>query len=179
MSLSATTTPATRLLAGVLAPLRLPKHAIEALDAVTRAAGHLGPIRAELASMREQTASLSELGPELERVRQEIAPLTGLAPGLARLVDHAEPLAKILPALERIEDGLETRLDGLRGVADDLEEDESNLDHTVKQLVRELTGMHATLSDLADDVRRVTDRLPDPDAGPLEKARAVLTGAGH
>ena len=37
--------------------------------------------------------------------------------------------------------------------------------------------MHVTIRGLQNDVQSVTDRLPDPNKGPLEKAKDVLTGA--
>ena len=43
-------------------------------------------------------------------------------------------------------------------------------------IVPELDGMHKTVAGLQHDVQRITDRLPDSDRGPLDKAKDVLTG---
>ena len=57
-----------------------------------------------------------------------------------------------------------------------LEGDESHLNVTAGKLVDELVAMHKTVDELQEDVQSVTERLPDPNKGPLEKARDVLTG---
>lgn len=40
----------------------------------------------------------------------------------------------------------------------------------------DLRAMHETVAGLKEDVQRITDRLPDRDRGPLEKAKDVLAG---
>lgn len=149
------------ILAGLLAPLRLPERTLEALDAVVEAVGNLGPMRSELTRVREQTEPLGELMPALER-----------------LVEQTEPLAELLPALERLEARLGARLDSVHDVVVALESEDSHLNSTVADLAREVAAMHKTLTGLQDDVQSVTDRLPDPSRGPLEKARDALTGSG-
>ena len=69
------------------------------------------------------------------------------------------------------------RLDGLRDCMTHLEEIEGGLDARVADLSKEITAMRKTVEGLQQDVQSVTDRLPDPGRGPLEKARDVLTGA--
>ena len=147
------------ILAGLLAPLRLPERTLEALDALVEAVGNLGPMRSELTRVREQTK-----------------PLDGLLPAMKRLHKQTEPLAELLPALERLEERLGTRLDSVHEVVVALEGKDSHLNATVADLAREIGAMHKTLSGLQDDVQSVTDRLPDASRGPLEKARDVLTG---
>jgi len=58
-----------------------------------------------------------------------------------------------------------------------LEGDDSHLVAAVGGLDRKVSAMHKTLSGLQNDVQSVTDRLPDPNRGPLEKARDALTGS--
>ncbi len=60
------------ILAGLLAPLRLPERTLEALDTLVEAVGNLGPMRSELARVREQTAPLGELLPALERLEERL-----------------------------------------------------------------------------------------------------------
>ena len=146
------------MLAGLLAPLRLPERTLDALDAVVDAVANLGPMRSELTRVRRQTQPLGELIPTLER-----------------LLEQTKPLGELLPALERLEERLGTRLDSVHDVVVALEAEDSHLNTTVADLGREVGAMHKTLSGLQDDVQSVTDRLPDASRGPLEKARDVLT----
>ncbi len=155
--------PAGSVLGGLLAPLRLPERVIEALDSLVESTRELKPIRSELARVRKQTEPLDKLLPALEGIRKQ-----------------TEPLAEMPPALEHVRQELGSRLDSLLGVVVKLESDESHLNKTVSVLADEVTAMHKTVSGLQDDIQRLTDRLPDPDApGPLEKARDVLTGSGN
>ncbi|MBW3665942.1 MAG: hypothetical protein KY469_22910 [Actinobacteria bacterium] len=70
---------------------------------------------------------------------------------------------------------VETRLGALHEVITALEDDESHLNKSVGDLAGQLTDVHETVVGLRGDVERITDRLPDPSRGPLEKARDVLT----
>jgi len=60
------------ILAGLLAPLRLPERTLEALDALVEAVGNLGPMRSELTRVREQTEPLDGLLPALERLEERL-----------------------------------------------------------------------------------------------------------
>ncbi len=166
------------ILAGLLAPLRLPERTLEALDALVTAVENLGPMRSELTRVREQTEPLGELIPTLERLLKQTEPLGEVIPTLERLLEQTEPLGELLPALERLEERLGTRLDSVHEVVVALEGKDSHLNATVADLLREVAAMHKTLNGLQDDVQSVTDRLPDPSRGPLEKARDALTGSG-
>ena len=148
------------ILSGLLAPLRLPERTLEALDALVKAVGNLGPMRSELTRVRKQTEPLGELIPALERLHKQ-----------------TEPLGELIPALERLEESLGTRLDSLNEIVVALEGDDSHLVAAVGGLDRKVSAMHKTLSGLQNDVQSVTDRLPDPNRGPLEKARDALTGS--
>ena len=164
------------MLAGLLAPLRLPERTLDALDAVVEAVANLGPMRSELTRVRKQTEPLGELIPTLERLLKQTEPLTELIPTLERLLKQTEPLVELLPALEGLEETLATKLDSVHEVVVALEGKDSHLNATVGDLAREVAAMHKTLTGLQDDVQSVTDRLPDASRGPLEKARDVLTG---
>lgn len=100
------------LLAGLIAPLRLPERALEALEALVAAAAELGPMRAELARVREQTEPLAKLIPQLDRLHRQMKPLDGLLPGLERIREQTEPLAELIPALDRLHKQMKP-LDGL------------------------------------------------------------------
>jgi predicted PP-loop superfamily ATPase len=148
------------ILSGLLAPLRLPERTLEALDALVKAVGNLGPMRSELTRVRKQTKPLDELIPALERLHKQ-----------------TEPLGELIPALERLEESLGTRLDSLNEIVVALEGDDSHLVASVGGLDRKVSAMHKTLSGLQNDVQSVTDRLPDPNRGPMERARDALTGS--
>ena len=147
------------MLAGLLAPLRLPERVIDALDSLTEAARELSPMRSELTRVREQTAPLVELMPAIER-----------------LIKQTEPLSELLPALDSLKNEIREQLERLRELIVALEGDESHLNVTAGKLVDELFAMHKTVAGLQDDVQSVTERLPDASKGPLRKAHDVLTG---
>lgn len=179
------------MLAGLLAPLRLPERVMGSLESLAEAAAQLQPIRTELTKVRNQTEPLGrllpaldeirkplgKLLPALESVREQTEPLADLLPALERIREQTEPLGDVLPALERLEEALKTRLDSVHAVVASLESDQSELNETVEELVRQMVSMHETLVGLQGDVQRITKRLPDPDRGPLEKAKDVLTGS--
>jgi len=147
------------VLAGLLAPLRLPERVIDALDSLVDAVQELSPMRLELTRVRKQTEPLPELMPAMER-----------------LIKQTEPLSELLPALDSMKKELREELQQLRELIVALEGDESHLNATAGKLVDELLAMHKTLAGLQDDVQSVTERLPDPSKGPLQKAHDALTG---
>jgi len=166
------------VLAGLLAPLRLPERAMEALESLAGAARELTPMRSELTRVRKQTEPLADLMPAIERLVKQTKPLTGVARTLEQVREQTEPLGELLPTLNEVKDELTGRLDGLQEIIVSLEGNESHLNVSVGKLCEELAAMHKTLDGLQDDVARITDRLPDPEEkrGPLEAARDVLTG---
>ena len=149
------------LLGAVLAPLRLPERALKALESFAGAAQHIGPIHREIV-----------------RVREQVDLVPGMLATVERISRQAEPLDEMLPALEQLEQTMSARLEALHAVIVALESDESHLNMAVEGLCKQVDEMHDTIRGLRDDVQRVTDRMPDPDRGPLEKAKEVLTGTG-
>jgi len=147
------------ILAGLLAPLRLPERVIDTLDSLAEAARELSTMRSELTRVRKQTEPLAELMPAVER-----------------LIKQTEPLSELLPALDSLKNELGERLERLQELIVALEGDESHLNVTARTLVDELGAMHKTVAGLQEDVQSVTERLPDASKGPLEKAKDVLTG---
>jgi len=147
------------MLAGLLAPLRLPERLIDALGSLVEAGRELSLVRVELTRVREQTEPLAEL-----------------MPGVERLIKQTEPLSELLPALDSMKKELREELQELRELIVALEGDESHLNVTARKLVDELVAMHKTVDELQDDVQSVTERLPDASKGPFQKAHDVLTG---
>ena len=112
--------------------------------------------------------SLADAAPELGAMRSE----------LVRVREQSAPLVELLPALERLEQSLGARVDTLGDVIERLASEESHLNQTVGELAAELEAMHQTIHGLQDHVEKITNHLPDPGRGPLEKARDALTGSG-
>ncbi len=164
------------VLAGLLAPLRLPERVIDALESLTEAARELSPMGSELTRIREQTEPLAELMPAVERLIKQTEPVPDVLRVVERIRKQTEPLSELLPALESVKKELAEQLERLQVLIVALEGDESHLNTTAGKLVDELVAMHKTVHGLQDDVQSVTERLPDASKGPLEKARDVLTG---
>ena len=152
------------LVSGLLAPLRLPERALAALEAVAQ---HLGPMRDEIVRVRQL----------IEGTNEKVEQVPEMLDTVKRISEQAEPLEEMLPAIDRLEKTMAARLDAMNEVLTALESDESHLNMAVEGLCERMQSMHRTIEDLKGDVERVTDRMPDPDRGPLEKARDVLTGS--
>ncbi len=164
------------LLSGLLAPLRLPERAVDALVELSESARTM---RSELIRVREQTEPLRGLMPAVERIIRQTAMVPDVNRTVERIREQAEPLAQLLPALDSLEERLSTEIHSLHDTIVGLEGEESHLNKSVGRLIDELQSMHETVAGLQDDVQRITDRLPDPDRGPLEKAKDVFTGSGE
>jgi len=164
------------MLAGLLAPLRLPERVIDALESLVEAARELSPMRSELTRVREQTEPLADLMPAVERLIEQTEPVPEILREVEQIREQAEPLSELLPALESVKAELGEQLERLQGVIVALEGDGSHLNTTAGKLIDELVAMHKTVSGLQDDVQSVTERLPDPSRGPLQKAHDVLSG---
>ena len=177
---SKTTASNGSLLAGLLAPLRLPERAMEALDSVAGAGDHLAAIRGEIVTVRERIESVGGMIEQSVKQTQQVPQMLSL---VRRISKQAEPLDEMLPALERLETSMTERLDGVRDLIAQLESDESHLNQTVERLDGRMAEVLDTLVGLKADVGRVTDRMPDPnERGPLEKvkdvAKEALSGSG-
>ncbi len=103
--------------------------------------------------------------------------LSAIRKEITRIRLQSAPLGELLPALDDLKHELVSRLDALKVVIAGLEGDDSHLNQSVVALGKQLAGMQETLRALQEDVQRVTERLPDPNApGPLGKARDLITG---
>ncbi len=133
------------VLAGLLAPLRLPERVLEALD-------ELRPMHMELARVRRQTASLGDLLPALQRlqdvlgaridaVHDVVDELRTLPAELVRVREQTD----LLPGLQRLQDVLGARIDAVHGVVEDLRPMPAELVR-----VREQTDLQPSLQRLQD-----------------------------
>ena len=163
----------------LLAPLRIPDRVVVALGSMAEAARELGPMRAELTRVRKQTEPLPDLMPALERILEHIERVPEMLSVVERISRQTDSLAQLLSAVEHVEEGLGERIDSLRTVVGSLESEDSYLNKTVGELVGDLRAMHETITELKGDVKSVTDRMPDPNRGPLEKARDAFTSNNH
>ncbi len=166
------------LVSNLMAPLRVPERALSALDSLAGSGRELAAMRSELIRVREQTEPLAGLMPAVERIIEQTQAVPGVLVSVERIEEQAKPLAELLPALQRVEDRLGSRLDSLEHLIVALEGEESHLNTNIGKLVDELASMHATVDGLKGAVERITDRLPDPSHGPVDKARELLTGKG-
>jgi len=107
---------------------------------------------------------------------KQTEPVPEVLRAVEQIREQAEPLSELLPALDSVKKELGHQLERLQELIVSLEGDESHLNVTAGKLVDELVAMHKTVDELQDDVKSVTERLPDASKGPLEKARDVLTG---
>ena len=165
-----TTGAGANLPSGLLAPLRVPERALEAL---VNAAGALREVGSELSAMREQTEPLGELVPLTKELKALVEPMP---PTVERISGQAEPLQDLLPALVRLEEAVVGRLEAAQETMKAIKRDEARLNEQVENLCSEIGDVKGTISTLKDDVERITERLPDPSHGPLDKVRDVLTG---
>ena len=161
---------AASLLSGLLAPLRVPERALEAL---ADAAGALREVRSELSAMRKQTEPLGELVPLTRELKGIVEPMP---PTVERISGQAEPLEDLLPALVRLEQAVVGRLEAAHETMKAIERDEARLNEQVETLCGEIGDLQRTVSGLKGDVEQITERLPDPTHGPLDKVRDALTG---
>ena len=102
-----------------------------------------------------------------------------MPPTVERISGQAEPLEELLPALVRLERAVVERLEAAQETMKALERDEARLNDQVATLCREIGTLQETVSGLKGDVERITERLPDPTHGPLDKVRDALTGRGE
>ncbi len=163
------------VLDGLLAPLRFPERVVEALESLPQAARELGQVRVELTRVREQTEPLAGMVTAVEQVLDHTERVPEMLSLVERISRQAEPLEQLLSSLERLEEGLGGRIDSLSAVVGSLESEESHLNQRVVELVGELRTMHETVTGVKGDVETLTDRMPDSNRGPLERARDVFT----
>ena len=163
------------LLHGLLAPLRIPERAIEALESLAEVARELGAARVEVNLIREHIEPLGGLMPAVERVVEHAERVPELLAVAERISRQAEPLAELLPSLERVEESLGGRIDALHETVGSLQSEETHLNQRVGELLGDLRAMHETVTGLTGDVEKLTNRMLDPDRGPLEKARDFFT----
>lgn len=113
----------------------------------------------------------------IETVAERLEDVRSMREAVEAIGKQSEDLDSLLPALAGMKDDLGERLAGIHACIVELEGTGVQLDKRVGDLYQEMAALRGTVAGLKDDVQRITDRLPDRNApGPLERARAVLTG---
>ena len=113
----------------------------------------------------------------IETVAERLEDVRPMREEVEAIRAQSSDLTELLPSLTSMREDLGGQLGRLHECIVELEAVEEGLDGRVGALCEEITAMHGTVAGLKDDVERLTERLPDPNApGPLERARDVLTG---
>ncbi len=159
----------------LLAPFRIPDRVIDMLESLAEAAREVGPMRAELTRVREQTEPVAGLMPALEQILEHTQRVPEILSVVERISRQTKLLPQLLSAVEGVEKSLGERIDSLQAVVTALEGKDSYLNETVGELAGDLRDLHETVAGIKGEVERLTERLPDPNRGPLEKARDALT----
>lgn len=138
------------MLAGLLAPLRLPERVLEALD-------ELRPMRSELTRVREQTKPLGDLLPALEHLEEV-------------LVARLDAVHEVIVALESEESYLNR-------TSVELGAKVATLEGTVGELASEVGAIHKTVKGVQDDIKRMSGLRGK--RGIAERARDVIVGGSQ
>jgi len=152
------------MLAGLLAPLRLP----EALDGLVESTRELGPIRSELTRVRELAEPPAELGAALERMNENLGTrLDGVRAVVVELESERSHLNRTAAELG-------AKVGALHDVLAPVDERLATIERTVGGLSGEVGAIHETLSGVKDDIQRTTGLRGE--RGMAERARDALTG---
>ncbi len=114
----------------------------------------------------------------IESIAEKLEDVRPMREDVATIREQSSDLDELLPALASMKEDLGARIDALHGCILELEGIEEGLDKRVRELCQEMTAMHRTVGGLEGDVERITERLPDPTHGPLDKVRDALAGGG-
>jgi len=148
------------VLAGLLAPLRLPERVLQALD-------ELRPMRFELTRVREQTEPLPDLLPALEHLEEV----------LGTRLDAVHDVVVALRAKSRISTARrKSWAPRWAPSPTSLRRHLATMERVIHDLAGEVGAVHETIVGVKDDIQRTTGLRGD--RGMMERARDVITG-GH
>lgn len=138
----------------LLAPVRLPRRALESLDLLADATRRLGrfedAVLGHLGSLDEQARSIGE---DLAAAREQVESLHA----------HVALLDRTVTRIGEVVAQLDERVAALDGAM-------PRLEHQVATTRQTVDGLKEELNDLAE-------HLPDPDGpGPIARAREAITG---
>lgn len=152
------------MLAGLLAPLRLPERVVEALE-------ELRPMRLELTRVRRQTEPLAELLPALEQLEQT------LSARIAAVQDELAALASEESHLARNTSELNAKVGAISDVVAPVGDRLATMERMIHQLAADVGAINETVVGVKDDIQRITGLRGE--RGIMERARDVLTGSSE
>lgn len=149
------------VLAGLLAPLRLPERVFRALD-------ELRPMRFELTRVRVHTEPLADLLPALRRLEET------LGTRLDAVHDVVVALESDESHLNRTTNELGAKVGALSDVLGPVDERLTTIERTIEGLAGEVGTITENIVGIKDDIQRTTGLRGD--RGMMERARDALTG---
>jgi len=152
------------VLAGLLAPLRLPERVLQALD-------ELRPMRFELTRVREQTKPLPDLLPALEHLEEV------LGTRLDAVHDVVVALESEESHLNRTTKELGAKVGALSDILAPVADHLATMERVIHDLAGEVGAVHETIVGVKDDIQRTTGLRGD--RGMMERARDVVTGGNR
>jgi archaellum component FlaC len=138
----------TGMLDTLLTPLRLPQRVVTEIETIAHAA------RALSDTVGERLRSIDERAGALVK-------------GLGRMQASLIRLENRVDELMSLEATIEQRMDAVR----------ADLNTRMLAIEHELRAMQPTIAQIARDVAKIDQLLPDPDAGPLARLKDTLTSS--
>lgn len=161
----------------MLMPLRLPGRFVGDLDRLTRAVVALqSDAKQHLSSVDDRAGmlvdGLHELQGAITRIERRVNKLEeermdaflGATEQLQASIDRIDGR---VAALDSLEQNLSERVDGLR----------ADLNARMLAVKAEVEAMHPPMQEMADDVAKIDELLPDPKEGPLTRLKDTLTSS--
>jgi len=171
------TTGAPGILDAMLSPLRLPGRVASDIDTLTRAVSGLrDDARKHLSSIDQRAGALvdglGKLGGAVGRIerkvntieRERMETLLGAISGLQPSIDRIERRVAELASLEAT---ITERLDGVR----------ADLNQRMLAVEGEVRTMHQPMTQMARDVAKIDELLPDPKDGPMARLKETLSSS--
>ncbi len=152
------------MLAGLLAPLRLPERAVEALQ-------ELRPMRQELTRVREQTEPLADLLGALQSLEQE------LGTRLSAVHDVVTALESDESHLNLTTKELGAKVAVLSDVLTPVDDRLVSIERAIVALAKDVGTILETLVGVKDDIQRITGLRGG--RGLVERARDAVTGGNQ
>ncbi len=161
----------------LLMPLRLPGRVVSDIQTLVDAVVKLQTNATEhLSSVDERAGQLVDglgrLEGRIERVegmveRLEQDRMEAFLEAVGRLQDSIDRMEGRVRALESLEEEVTSRIDNLG----------ADLNARMGEVREEVSGMRPALDQMARDVRKIDELLPDSDAGPLTRLKDTLTSS--
>lgn len=158
-------------------PLRLPGRVVSDIETLVNAVvdlqsdatRHLGSVDERAGELVQGLSTLQRsvdrIEGRVERLEQER--MQAFSEDFARLQDSIDRIDSRVAGLEALEESLTDRLDGLR----------ADLNERMIEVRQEVRGMRPAMDQMATDVKKIDDLLPDPSAGPMTRLKDTLSSS--